>query len=367
MTQRALIEHALRAASIPFTQFSAIHLDRSAGNSRMMSMLVFVDGRKEPQVYVKTAPAEQTPAGFRIEYDNLSALAGSGNELLLRSVPAPLHIGEYAGLQLLVESVLPGVRLKNLPPLQYLHSPRMLSHLRQIVEWLLAFRTALGESPVVLTADRFERRVATPIRIFREAYRVSPGLDRLFDETAEQLREGEIPFTPWHGDFCTANVLADERDRIGVIDWEHPIERGWPMADLLHFFSSLWCIQPSRATADRKDNYLRIFFQPGVLSRALRDSVARYTGELGIKAEMLLSISVMAWVEYANRKAECLARIGARDDESAGRHLPLVLVHEGHCLNLELLVEHRDEYVLNELLGNVAEQPGPNRGRHGEG
>jgi len=349
MSQRALIEHALRAAKVPFLRFSAIHLDRSSGNSRMMSMIVFVDGRKKPQVYVKTAPADQAPAAFRIEFDNLSALSGSGNELLVRSVPAPLHIGEFSGLQLLVESVLPGTRIKNLPPLEYLNSSRLLSHLRQIVDWLLAFHGALKQPSIELSGDSFDRQVSTPIRAFRESYRTSPELDRLIEESVERLRDREIPFTPWHGDFCTANVLTDEGDRIGVIDWEHPIENGWPLADLLHFLSSLWCIQPSKAIEDRSENYLRIFFRPGLLFGPLREAAAAYVDDLGIDSELLLPLSVLTWVEYANRKAECLARIGASDEGSAQRHLPLVLVQGGACLNLELLAEHRDAYVLDGL------------------
>ena len=62
-----------------------------------------------------------------------------------------------------------------------------------------------------------------------------------------------------------------------------------------------------------------------------------------------MPISVLIWVDYANRKSECLERIGLRDAESARRHLPLVLVDDGRCLNLELLAAHRETYALNEL------------------
>ncbi len=90
-------------------------------------------------------------------------------------------------------------------------------------------------------------------------------------------------------------------------------------------------------------NYGRLFFADHPFSELIRESAAWYAREIGIDTELILPLSAMTWTTYANRKREELDRYG----ESAGReHLPLIMVRDGACRNLELLAEHRKTYRL---------------------
>src|SRR6185295_18572183 len=97
----------------------------------------------------------------------------------------------------------------------------------------------------------------------------------LLDETREQLSGARIPASPWHGDFCTANVVVAPDDRLAVIDWEYTIEPISPLADLLYFLSSCWCVPYAKGAAARRANFERMFFGPHAYSDLVGKMVHR--------------------------------------------------------------------------------------------
>ena len=92
-----------------------------------------------------------------------------------------------------------------------------------------------------------------------------------------------------------------------------------------------------------EQNYRSMFFAPHSFSDLLRDSATRYAERIGVAADLMLPLSVISWVAHANRKQDFLSRNPGADGAD---HLPLVVVRDRTCRNLELLSEFREKYLL---------------------
>ena len=91
-----------------------------------------------------------------------------------------------------------------------------------------------------------------------------------------------------------------------------------------------------------RDNFRRLYFESHGFSDLLRESTLGYAAALGLSRDLLLPLSVITWVSFANRKREDLVQ---RPDAPAG-HLPLIMFEDGACLNLEILAQNRTRYLL---------------------
>jgi len=230
--------------------------------------------------------------------------------------------------------------MKDLPPASYFASSAFGRQLHGLLEWWLSFRECFDQEQLGPLPD-----ATREITRFRECYRRSPELDALLDESAAVLDGVPLPPCPSHGDFCTANVLVDEADQMRVIDWEAPLSRSWPLADLLYFLSSIWAVNYGKGAAIREANFRALFFERSARSASWIEMLDRLVERLGVTQSATLPLSVLSWVAHANRKYLALGDVGQIPDDLAARHFPLVVVRGGHCRNLELLAELRDDYL----------------------
>jgi hypothetical protein len=343
----AAAAHGLSHSGMAYRKISLIELNRSSALETTFALLAFIDEEALPAAFIKATSGAARARALRCEFDNLTYLATRGSERLRAGIPRPLYLGECSGVTLLVETARPGPRMKNLPPNSYFRSERFRRHFHSAMEWLLEFHRACADGPraTAVTAAALEQEIAN----YRHNFRVSAALDRLLGRTAERLSAAELPSSPWHGDFCSANILLPERDSICVIDWEQPLSRSWPLLDLLYFLSSIWCI-PYRKGADRlAANYRQMFFGRHRHTELIRQAGSRLAGELGIGRADLLPLSAAAWLVYANRKQRELSDLkgprGAEQGETT--HWPLILLEQDRCLNLELLAQLQDDYVFS--------------------
>lgn len=341
----SLAGEVLQRAGIQHDRVSVIGMNRSQPGQDQLALLVFVDDRAAPALFVKATPDPRAAQALRREADNLAFLARRLGPTLERTVPATVWTGELEGMTVLAETARSGTRMKNFPPDRYFRSARFRRHLANVVAWLGSFQGALAADPgVPVPADGGARG---EIEAYRRGFRVSTRLDELLEESAERLEGRARLLGPWHGDFCTANVLvADDRD-VFVIDWEQPLVRSSALADLLHFLASVWCIPYEKGAAARATNYLTMFFGEHRLTRPIVDAVRGFRRRLDIEPGDVLGLSVLAWVAHANRKRRLLSRCAATTDGDGVTHWPLVMFEKGSCLNLELLAEHRTRYVLS--------------------
>ena len=66
-----------------------------------------------------------------------------------------------------------------------------------------------------------------------------------------------------------------------------------------------------------------------------------------------MPLSVLCWTAFANRKQD---ELGCGERRETG-HLPLILVREGACSNLEILAEERESYLLRAAGGQRPNDP----------
>jgi aminoglycoside phosphotransferase len=320
----------LTHAGVGFESLSVLELNRSSGSNPSLVLLVFVDRRPEPAALIKLTREPGASARLEAEHRNLTLLAES-SAAAAGHVPRPLFLGECRGFSVLAESALPGVRLKNLAPERYFRSRRFPVHLTGIVDFLSALRTGTSLPAI--------ERAAPSIESFRNHFDRSPAVDALLDGTLEDLAGADLPAVHGHGDFCTANLLVDD-DRIGVIDWEYPLDAGRPGSDLFYCLSSFWCIPYRSGVEGRVANYREIFFGDHRHGKTIRAEIRRYFESLEIPVELTRPLAVSSWVDYANRKRRLIAAAGDRGGATAEIE-PLTLLVDNRCLNLEIIAEER--------------------------
>jgi hypothetical protein len=340
----AIIEDLARRKGVDAGRISVIELNRSGPAQASVVLLAFLAGQGDPLAFIKATSDEDRAVALRREFDNLTRLGRDGSASVRRSVPEPLYCEQLGDLTVLAETAMPGTRMKDFPPDSYFASRRFRGHYSLAVRWLIDFQRSLAGDAPPSPPDEAAREIER----YRDTHRVSPTLSDLLDDTVGNLQIGNVPLAPSHGDFCTANVVIPDGNDLFVIDWEYPLTRTWPLADLLYFTCSTWCVPYQKGRDALKANYRHLFFSSHGFSDLIRESVSWYTGQLGIATELLLPLSAMSWVEFANRKHVELARgrAACREFDETG-HTPLIIIDNDACLNLELLAEHRNTYLLS--------------------
>jgi aminoglycoside phosphotransferase (APT) family kinase protein len=338
----SIVEDLARRKDVDADRISVIELNRSGPSQAAVVLLAFLADRPDPIAFIKATSDRSRADVLEREFANLTRLARGGNEELRRSVPQPLYCSQTGDLTVLAETAKAGTRMKDFPPDRYFASRRFRNHFSLAVRWLVELHAALLTDASLPCADDAGSQVAR----YRDTHRVSRALDSLLDESVAALGDRDIPRAPSHGDFCAANIIPGD-DGVFVIDWEYPLVRTWPLADLLYFISSTWCVPYRKGRQALKANYRQLFFASHRFSDLIRRDAAWYAGQLDVPPDLLLPLSAMCWTAYANRKYDELARTraaGGEGDETG--HIPLVMIENGACLNLELLAEHRDHYLL---------------------
>ena len=349
MTIYSLAEEILQHVGIVFNRLSMIQINRSTPVEICLGFLVFVDEKKEPFLFLKATPDQAKGRALEQEFDTLSLLHKGGSVPLKMTIPKPLSFMKSNGFMVLAETAAPGIKIKRLPQNAYFSSNRFPLHFRKVVRWLYEFhRTAAFFQTSSLGPDT-EDRLMKPIEVYRNYYDRSPELDVLLDETLEFLKDRDVALSPKHGDFCTANILVSETEQMSVIDWESFRTWGWPLSDLLYFISSIWCIPCKNGLNVLKNNYFRLFFTRNRHADLIREAVGWYLEKLRVKTVLTLPLSAIVWVIYANQKR---VELGGEGICKEGRikieeYLPLIMVEDNHCINLEILAKNRNRYFLN--------------------
>jgi hypothetical protein len=339
----AIIEDLARRKGVDAGRISVIELNRSGPAQTSVVLLAFLVDQRGPIALIKATPDADRAVALRREFDNLTRLGRDASASFRRTVPEPLYCDQLGELTVLAETAMPGTRMKDFPPDSYFASRRFQGHYSLAVRWLIDFQRSLADDAPPAPTDE----AARAIERYRDTHRVSPALSDLLTDTVGNLQIGTAPRVPSHGDFCTANVVIPDGNDLFVIDWEYPLARTWPLADLLYFTCSTWCVPYRKGRDALKANYRHLLFSSHGFSDLIRESVAWYAGQLGIATELLLPLSAMCWVEFANRKHVELTRgrAACREFDETG-HTPLIIIENDACLNLELLAEHRDTYLL---------------------
>ncbi len=346
-----LARQALRDADVPFNRLSGIQMNRAPYGGHCLVMLLFTGGTT-PAAVLRVSTDPKRAATFSVAYENLKKLKTALPAHLADSVPEPYLFEQKNGITIFLESAQHGTPILKLPPNRYFRSEAFEQDFLAVVDWLVAFNTSLRVDHQEVTPAQRETLLSDPIAAYRQRFTVSPALSQLLHETEEALNSAAFALAPRHADFCTANVLVDRNHIIRVIDWEHELTPTWPFCDLLHFMSSVWCIRYGRTPATLQRNYHALFFTQTHLTSTLQHGIRRYAQHWGLEPGMLLPLSTIAWVHHALHKADFVKQFATSEKDAHRmmiRDYHLTFIDRNQCLNLEILAEKRDQYIIDKI------------------
>ncbi len=208
--------------------------------------------------------------------------------------PRPLALAPVDGLQVALETALPGRTL--------------LSHLREhsgaaatiwtrmaaLVDWLGALQARSARPATDADLDRlvWEPLDAAPAELDLDAAE-AVGIEAVAAEAKRLPTEASpIPLVYCHNDLSTVNVLVDRDGQLaGIVDWESAAF-GFPATDLCYFLARLAYELRAAGTDDDARGYRELFFGPEAVPGALAPALAArplasYLTRLGIDAAWL--------------------------------------------------------------------------------
>jgi hypothetical protein len=329
----------------------ALPLNRSYGDYVYLSFLMFDVRNRYPIAVAKLDTSLMKTSILQLEFNNLKTMhSAAPNPKFKESIPLPFYLGQWKNYSLLIESALPGKRMKNYYPQTYLRSQLFKTHLNAVVSWLLDFHNCQDIQNINI--DKNNNLLQENIAKYLKSFDYSDKLKGLLEETKTKLYGINTKLVAWHRDFCTANVLVNDYGYMGVIDWEYPLDKlSWPLADLLYFISSLQSIRFKPGLEALEHNYRSLYFRNSTLNKLLKDIIYKYAKYMNINMDLLVYYSVISWVMYANHKYEYLGLNGIdMGSEDVVIHLPLIMIREGRCMNLEILAELERDYIFSPTM-----------------
>jgi hypothetical protein len=218
----------------------------------------------------------------------------------LPGVPRVLEEGRRVGRRALAESAVHGT------PLIARLGPESFEELAgAVTRWLVDLARGGEASP---PAEWWERLVGERLRTFeRDFGSVLPGgmLSRL-EEALTAL--GPLPLACEHRDCSPWNVVLDERGAPGLLDWESAEPRGLPGLDLAYFLANCAFVLDGALESGKTRASFGRLLDPTTSHGAI---AARCEGEyrqaLGIDAEDLARLRLLAWVVHSRSDHEHLA------------------------------------------------------------
>jgi hypothetical protein len=124
---------------------------------------------------------------------------------------------------------------------------------------------------------------------------------------AGRLAEVDIPTVFMHGDFGVWNLLIDENDKVGVLDWENGDPQGAPLWDLFIYARTLGVFLADVSGVRYSPSvFARQLLGQSELRHALFDHIREYRRHVEVPVPSVDGLFVMCWVQQAVREAASL-------------------------------------------------------------
>lgn len=318
------------------------------GQMHSITTLIFIDNDRFPALVAKLGESQREMNCYETEYRNLLLLQQSESRPFRDLVPKPLICDWVKGHPLLIESALPGVRLKKFNPASLYSERRAERLLKLLIDWLIYFHRSTRIERVPLSEELIDTLVAEPIKAFCAHYIVSPREEEYFEMVLASFREllgKPVPLVYTHGDFWAGNILVCPHG-LGVIDWEDPLVLNFPLFDVFLLLVSCEFKVPDLKMENDFELFRAVYFQENYFSQAARRCIDHYVRQLGLDRAFVRPLFALAWVYFANKKYEYLRYcLGVDTPElwsEAEKLVPIynnIVVEDGACVLTRYMTE----------------------------
>jgi aminoglycoside phosphotransferase (APT) family kinase protein len=271
-------------------------------------LFIFVDGSEEPTLVAKVPRLADQCEFLDREVRNLRALQEM-REGGWDTVPRVISYEEHAGTPILLETIVTG---QTMGP-AYVRS-RPEACLRSVVAWLANLHGEAARSDRTIRLGVVADRDLEP---FADLFPAHSPEARLVERTralVEPIADCEVPLVFEHGDLSSPNLLIDENDRVGVVDWELANANGLPAADLFFFLAYVaFARARARSTPRCTTAFRRAFL--GADAWAWR-WVEPYADRLRLEEDSLKALFLLTWSRYL---ATTVTRLGGGASVGDGR------------------------------------------------
>lgn len=231
-------------------------------------------------------------------------------------VPRPVASDVRDGLQLAVESVVPGRPLRAALCERREAAGRSLRDLGPLARWLgsLHARSARSATPAEI-----ERLVLAPLATVERAFNLSSreriAVARLRSAASALACRVALPLVFAHGDMDTSNVIVDATGRpAGLVDWESA-GIGLPLQDLAYFLARYAYEAHAAGHPDQLRGFRRLFFDH---PRRADDPFGphlvtswcdAYLRDIALAPEWLHVLFALTWIMHARNEKDAVLRL----------------------------------------------------------
>ncbi|MFQ5630325.1 MAG: phosphotransferase family protein, partial [bacterium] len=232
------------------------------------------------------------------------------------SIPRVVAFEDYGGHRLLIETALVG-RAMNPAFVR----GNLDTSLETGIKWLLDFHAATAHQ-IDNKAQWFAKQVELPVNVLENALDLTPDEKQLLAQTresAETLRNADLPVVVSHNDFSHPNIMLCAGNNLGVVDWELADADGLPAFDLFFF---LKYIAFARNDAHTNEKYVAAFREAFFGETAwAKGYIVEYCQAMKLEVALLAPIFVLCWLQYVagliTRLADSADACGRLDDKTA--------------------------------------------------
>ena len=279
-----LAEWLFRLTDGPAEPGSVLLTTRPTGGSVLHR---FADRDREPNAVAKVSTRTTD------EEQALLELAPAAGRCRAR-VPAVLWSGELGDGHVLVQTALRGQNAARLVEQRHLDPAELQERIAVFLErW-----SRSAARPGTLSEDDLERLVLSP------AASLAGGHGRYLEHLEELCTRAlgsSCAFVPVHADLTAANIVVDDADDLGILDWEAASSEGLPLTDF--FYAAADVVAAARGYTDRPGAVVSCFAVEGQRAPHVRRLVERLADALALTTVVQEVCFHACWLHHAANEA----------------------------------------------------------------
>jgi hypothetical protein len=193
----------------------------------------------------------------------------------------------------LLETLVDG---QTVAPLLSSQPARFADVMEQLVCWLESWnRATLLLRP--LDRELLEREILRPAALLAPQITGGKEYQEWLKARCDNVEGLCAPLVATHNDLTMWNVLLDEQQNLGVIDWEAAQEEGFPLVD--YFYAVTDAAMAAQGSFDRPRAFESCFGAGGAFAARVEQSLRRLKGAVSIEDDLAELAFHACWLHHA--------------------------------------------------------------------